>query len=506
MSTVTAAKHQIGISSNANHNFVVDASTDDGTMKIRNVSGSTTYMNIDGTGQVSFPQGLTGMPVIPSTTDSTGLSLYNDGYDNLYWIDKYFPHRKGLTYSGIQVIKCGGLNMPQAATRYAGILGTAAGLSSTDVPLFYIPEGMSITAGNLRVSINAAVAVGQSFTVTLVHNGTSEPAQGLQVPSLGDVLSVTLSAGSTYGENLATYDFNTHVDLGRPGGYLSVKVVSSATTGATTDFKITFTTAETTTGYGTGHVTFGSSAIGTANHYFGEHNSASGAALIGYYNGYFGKYYKYLNLYGIPTSAYMGAPYPYLLNANPRAYRRNFETNKFSTAFNYGEVLTAQSDGATPAPVGGSTIFTSMPPGSVVTNTPLCPLVFARTGHAQNTTAYLGGFGTGTGSLVESEVSIPMPTCFVSWLSICFAAAIPAGQSITVTVRKNGVDTASTKVCTSLNTAANTSVGGVTVYTTFTNTQVAFNSGDLLSIAVISSATAGTSNISASVLVGKSSP
>jgi len=118
-----------------------------------------------------------------------------------------------------------------------------------------------------------------------------------------------------------------------------------------------------------------------------------------------------------------------------------------------------------------------------------CPMAFSTIAVAQGTTTYMGGYQNGVESANETEVQINMPTCRVKNLRVIMDATPASGQTMTITVRKNGVATGLTVQLT--NSGGNTGFD-------LTN-EVNFTAGDKLSIETISSATLGTRDVSVSI-------
>lgn len=119
--------------------------------------------------------------------------------------------------------------------------------------------------------------------------------------------------------------------------------------------------------------------------------------------------------------------------------------------------------------------------------------LFGIEAQAQNTTYYIGENGlsgaTQMASTTEGDMvwwpSVPVT---VRDLYATISAAPPAGQTVTLTLRKNGADTTLT--------AQITSTGGVVSDTSHT---VSAGPGDYLSLKCVTSATTGTMNVSASL-------
>lgn len=110
------------------------------------------------------------------------------------------------------------------------------------------------------------------------------------------------------------------------------------------------------------------------------------------------------------------------------------------------------------------------------------------TNQAQGTIVFLGTHaGDGVGnvgafqSATESDCQIPMPACTIRNMRSHTTATVPAGQTVTLTVRKNGVDQALT--CQHTNAAGRNAQDLAN--------SVTFAADDLLSIKSVTSATTG---------------
>jgi hypothetical protein len=121
-----------------------------------------------------------------------------------------------------------------------------------------------------------------------------------------------------------------------------------------------------------------------------------------------------------------------------------------------------------------------------------CPLLFSARNQLQNTTVFSGGFGGNNAfNATEAKVQIAMPACIVRNLRASADVAPPAGQTVTLTLRKNGVDTALTCQITNGGGRPASDVSG--------SHAVVFAAGDLLSIKSVTSATTGTKSTNATV-------
>jgi len=113
----------------------------------------------------------------------------------------------------------------------------------------------------------------------------------------------------------------------------------------------------------------------------------------------------------------------------------------------------------------------------------------------QAVTRYMNCYGNALsgGLATESDAQVRMPKCRVKSLSGWLDATPAAGETVTLTVRKNAVDTALT--CQFTN-------GGAQRASDLAN-GVDFAEGDLLSIKSVSSAAVGTRIATASMVVGR---
>ena len=76
MSIVKAIKHQLGLSVTPANNFLLDASANNGTMKLARESGQD-IMTVDAAGKVAFPQG-----IVPRVWAITTLPTPDTAYTN----------------------------------------------------------------------------------------------------------------------------------------------------------------------------------------------------------------------------------------------------------------------------------------------------------------------------------------------------------------------------------------------------------------------------------------
>lgn len=89
MSIIKAIKHRLGLSVTPANNFVLDASADNGTMKLARESGQD-IMTVDAAGKVVFPQNVK-LPVAQLNVNMQGLiipvnqrTIFTSGFSALY--------------------------------------------------------------------------------------------------------------------------------------------------------------------------------------------------------------------------------------------------------------------------------------------------------------------------------------------------------------------------------------------------------------------------------------
>jgi len=401
-----------------------------------------------------------------------GAFIFSDGAN-------LFAFVTGVTLSGdlpICVWKFGALNMPQNVTRYATALGIAPQATESNAQIT-IPE--RCTLSQLRVHLNAAVVGGQSITVTVRKNGVDT------------ALTVTISAGQT-GSDLA--DAITF----EQGDALSVKLVTSATFGSTTEVKITLVATK-VDGSGAGVSAIWYFDFAGGNLATGEFNTTTEAnvqvplsACRVFTRGLTSVVESAAASAGIVPcvvsvrrNATTPVIAPSLYEMGINAFVGPFSVEGLPVEFAENDLFTLLVSGLlTTSLFSGFVRLAPLNP----TNYAPCPILFTMLSQAQNTTRYMGSWVSGYLATVESEVQIPMPACTVKNLRAAVSAVPPAGQFFTVTVRKNGVATALTVIIDS--------TGRVQADTTHT---VIFAAGDLLSIESVSSATTGTKHLSAGI-------
>lgn len=352
-----------------------------------------------------------------------------------------------LGTKGVGILKAGGINIPQNATRYLGCIGEATGASVAGYRV-RVPKAIKIS--DLHVKLSAAVAGGESIAITA------------QLDDVDTTLTCTVTAGNTTASD-TTNSFDA-----REGEWLSFKVVTSATFGSTTDLGLSVKlTGEDASGVGL--IPY-RNAAGTTFEYC-ESNAAAAASLS-----------SILTDLCMPQCKLLFHSYD---SGNIISTRRNdvaigtYEYHETGSgeyrSFDENDLYNVLDTVAVGAYLGVSM------EASDFDYYARCPLTFTSYNQAQATTRYAGGYVSANASATESDVQFPMPACTVKNLRVCANTVVAAGQNCVVTVRKNGVDTGVT--CTLTNSSR--------IASDLTNS-VAFAAGDLMTVSVVSSATAGT--------------
>lgn len=372
------------------------------------------------------------------------------------------------------VQKWGALNLTQNVTRYAlGISGTANATEGN--AQFTIPARCS--ASKLFAVANAAIPGGQSLVITLRKNGAAT------------ALTCTMAAGATTASDTA--DSVTF----EQGDLCSLQLVSSATMTSTIDFGFAclFTALTGDNAAGSAGIPFlvGSVAASAGTSYMGELTDSGTESLL-----------------QLPLSncRVVSRGYSQLSGGAEAAGVVRFPTLHLTgSALNVGApVVLADGagvyngsffvEGGAIQEFAANDLVSVLSVPAVKTHTALrlatvtagayapIPLCFSLN-QAQALTRYAGSYGTPIIATNENEAQIPMPSACVLRNLRVSVDTTPAGvQTVTVTVRKNGVATALTAQCTN---------GGGRVAADTSNS-VSFAAGDLLSVQVVSSATVGT--------------
>jgi hypothetical protein len=375
----------------------------------------------------------------------------------------------GVSSSGVAqplgVVACGGVNLPQAATRYLSVVGGAAATTEANVSM---SVQYPTTVSSLIGLLSSAVPVGQSIVVTLRKNAADT------------ALTFTIGAGATTGQDLTNSVFFEKGDL------IAVKVVTSATFGATNDIGVSFIAK-----------LFGTS-IGSP---LGLSFNSGG---------------------GTPSNAHSVGNWGTNENNNTKSRARfpvrscvltNFACTRATGGMAFGIYKNGTLLGSALASVSENANFIYAFDGSVddfllfdsnanfdgncwvLPNDvfgvllPYAPMLFNNQAQTQGTTKYFGGYIGGSSS-TEADVNIPMPACTVSGLRVKIDSALTGAETAVITVRKNGVDTTLTVTLTSADT------GLIKIDSTHS---VVFASGDKLTISCTLSSASGTHYLNATL-------
>lgn len=369
--------------------------------------------------------------------------------------------RLGEPSKNLTIFKCGGVNIPQNATRYLKAVGTTPTATEADAQ---VPIGLPTEIYAMKIYLSEAVPSGQTVTVTVRKDAADTSlTQVIAGPtSAGAVVSVTGSV--LYGKK-----YN-----GTPN-QLSVKVVCSATTGSTNDIAVALLArVPGSTNKPVSPFALGSTTPGVNNFTYGGEFKTPGRIRA--------------SLDSITLSS--GAL------PVPQTVIERFEQTE-NTAWLYVDATVANQVTGNynlPLPLesavsfaedNANTAFT----GYFVLSDRQCgnetgtwsPLLFSSSEQAQGTTRYMGGYGMSSASATEADVKIPVPAGKAWKLRARSSTLLSAGQTAVITVLKNGVDTALTVTLTdTIQTKSEESIS----FTTADN--------DLISIRCVTSAATGT--------------
>jgi len=353
---------------------------------------------------------------------------------------------------GRTLLKFGFLNMPQNVTRYGVAIGTAPNATESygavQVPI-------RCTIRNLRVVCSTAPPAGQTFTLT-VRTGAVDSAGTFTFSSSAVTCTVT-SAG------VSASDLSNTVTVAAEE-YLTIECVASATTGSTIDINAT---VELFDEFGDplkdGVICVGVRATAAAG-FLGEFTSSTSALNV---NAPLPAGFVRTYTTGAGTGGIGAHLAPVTLPSDSLISSDEYLT--FSWAGD-GVSDFAQRSASQHSATTRNTYYPGL-------------LIFGALDQAQNTTRYCSGW-VNTATATETEVQIPMPACTVKNLRVSTSSAPAGGQSFTITVRKNTVDTTLTATVSSASRLASD--------TTHT---VSFAEGDILSVKSVASATSGTRTV-----------
>lgn len=364
-------------------------------------------------------------------------------------------------------IKFGGQDLSQNATRYLGGFGVSYTGTEADVqsPL---PSGIPIEIKDVKVTLSAAVPGGETIDVRVRVDGTN-------------VLTDQLVAGETTADIAGPY----LVDDPTAARLLSVQYQTSSGFGTTNDIKVTMRIVYAGTDIAVPFLPLGRAATSAQSGYATEFGSATGNTTTARFQ--------------VPLSkSILGRMEGYDINSTMRLQRNGSTiytglvtgtyTNKFF--FEDDDLFSMYS-----ASNLAARITLSFAPDDKFLNASqryghYCPLLFGSYEQAQGTTLYASGFGQ-TGIATEAPTQFRLAAGKLVRLRGHISAALGSGETVTVTLRKNGVDQLMQLVFDE-NTLADL------VEVDLTN-EISILDTDLLSWSVVSSSLAGTQSVNFSV-------
>lgn len=358
----------------------------------------------------------------------------------------------------VGLVVLGAINMAQNGTRYLSALGNVTD-NQEAANKHYVQYPMTVS--KLRAKLSANVAASQTCTVKLRKNGV-------------DAITFTISAGSSTGSETAT---SVHFDK---GDFIAVSAVLSATFGSTTDIGVSFVAKLFGTQQGAPvHLSFntGDSGVGAS---FQAGNFGTFVSNVTYAQGWIPVREMVLDLFVLNAMSGSATGAQVVKNATTlpnTALAAAGSVSAAGIAYSDGDKLNI--NGIT----GGDIIAAILPRDHEGTILPYAPMLFHSLNQAQNTTVYAGGYIGANQSATETDVQVPVSAANFKNLRAVVNSALPSGQTCTVTVRKNGVDTALTLTITSGD--------GTTSVKNIVN-EIAFADDDILTIKVVLSATTGS--------------
>lgn len=388
---------------------------------------------------------MTGVPIAPtaalgtSTTQVATTAFVNNAVTD------------GGTSTSVGTKCFGFTNLPQATTAYMGALGIAHAVAHNTETNYRFGILDPVTISKLYVKTASTPPAGQTFTITLRKNG-ADTALTAQVTDTGTTAS----------------DITNSVDFW-PGDVWSIKCVSSATTGSTNDIKVSVVVKKKNS-------TVGADCIFTneGSYAYGEWGGQTTLAQSEQFLS------ECVLGRALPNSFN-----PFLFKNGVVTYLKN---NGYEDTVN--GYFNGTSDLFTVGAVTSFGAITTYPTQSSWGNYPGRGFVFfASQNQAQATTKYMGGWDDATASLTESDVAVPVTAGTIRNLRVTSSATVGAGQTVTFTVRKNGVDTGITCQLTN---------GGGRTASDSTNT-ITVVAGDLITISSVTSATTGTMHLTANL-------
>jgi hypothetical protein len=387
---------------------------------------------------------------VPASGTATG-SVFVDGVHALS------PDVEGAqAQDGIPVglIKAGSLNQAQGTTIYARAVGQASTTGEANAQCQ--DPAFPYVCDELRLFASAAVPSGQSVTATLRKNGADTaltctingPGQYASITgtpvtfAAGDLIAVKIVSSAAAGTNTYNATVRTR-QPGRSDGYPAIFQNTSTLNNCLTEFGGAASSAETTVQIPLGpclvsHWSGSLAAAGSALTADSYATRREGAALL----------------------------VPDLLGSWIR--------------FDEMDLWAVRHAGAPALVIDGNTRFR----GFGATDYDPCPLPFSALNVPIASTVFANGWGY-TNSATEAPTQVPMPACIIRNLRVAASAAPAGGETWTVTVRKNGVDTAVSCVLTSAAGRKASDLANAAV----------FADGDLLSVKIVSSTNPGVQTL-----------
>ena len=365
----------------------------------------------------------------------------------------------------ISGFKCGGLNLPQGATRYLAGVGDPANVTegNSNIPIYQQTE-----AYQLDVMFSEAIPSGQNAVITVRNTGSNTALTGtLNGPIAADV--VTSFTGSA---------IFSRKDIGEASAFdnFAVQIVTSAAFGTTNDVRCFVRTRRPgSTNIPVSNLSFSGPADATRTA-----PGESGSYIVG-------------TLAIISARARVPVSETVMQTFIQRAVTAAPKVYGNVTILTGGEHFPANTTLA----IAEDTLNTAIDMAVVLSDSDganntnlICPIFWSGQGILQNVTNYLGGY-LADHTATQSAVSVPLPAGRIVNLRAFDSAAIGAGESVIFAVLAYitgaWVDTGIT--CT-LNTANQVNADITNTYTIPDKTPVC--------VRAITSATSGTRYINAS--------
>lgn len=425
-------QHVAGVSPLGNTDNIVHVASTDGcifdlpnpiyhTGKVFYFTGAHAYTVTASSGQGTLYSGAIGL-----------CALYSDSVE---WKPLIIPaYSSNVPATHVGILKLGGVNMPQNATRYLGSIGIAFPTTPNYYRAPYIAK-----LGKLRVLLNGSLPSGQTFTISPMVNGVA-----------------TGSLVMTSESNIGTLEVNTVVS---PTAEISIRVVSSAITGSTIDINATLTVTDKTGVHGVPMLNFAQAAAAAAS--MGEPGT-TGALAIGFVAPCDMTIQGRTND-GLAPDLSVGG-----------VLHRLTRTRSEPRIIGSGSRIQVISDVASSEPTVLFPIASERNPYNP--DAAPCLLLFTSWNVAAGLTRYCGGFGTDGDSATFADVQIPAPPFKPKSLSIYAHTNIPTNGEVVANIMKASLPVATVTLVAGSN-SARVDVSGVS-----------FAEGDPLSVQIVTNA------------------